>query len=175
MTFNAKNLHYEKQEPAFLRRLKAENTTERHNISVARPRKPRLATEVDDGPIIVDEQGENVTEKEYQDLLRGETKAAPDSEVTSKARRQDPQIESQDSLAHETDDTVQGSEKRYTQPSISNGSKKRKKVKVIAPESDPELSLKGHGSSDTKVDEERKTTMRPKKKKVKLFFGDPET
>ncbi|RMD41964.1 hypothetical protein DV735_g3170, partial [Chaetothyriales sp. CBS 134920] len=61
--FKAKNLTYDKSQPAFLQRLRAEfGSGERNNVQFERGKKPsRLQFdegEDDDGPTIVDERGE---------------------------------------------------------------------------------------------------------------------
>ena len=173
MAFNAKNLHYEKQEPAFLRRLKAENTSDRHNVSIARPRKPRLETGDDDGPTIVDEQGENVTDKECQDLLRGKTRGASVSEHTSTAGRPDPVPESQCPSPDKIDDRTREPDKRHA--GIDRGPKKRKQVKAVAAEPEPEGLKAENGSSNAKVEDEPKTNVKSKRKKIKLSFEEPDT
>lgn len=174
MAFNAKNLHYERQEPAFLRRLRSENTSDRHNVSFARPRKPRLEDGDDDKPTIVDEQGENLTEKEYQDLLHGTTEDATVSKDVSTAAKPDPESENQRALPDGTDDMNIEREKRHF--AISNFPKKRKQVKAIGAETEPEpeCSKVECDSSDAKRDDESETKRR-KKKKIKLSFDDPET
>jgi Domain of unknown function (DUF4604) len=177
MAINAKNLQYEKQEPAFLRRLRSETTGDRHTVSIARPRKPRLETGDDDGPTMVDEQGETVTEKEYQDLLQGKGKTAPLSrDDVSAAVKSDADLENEEPMPEQTDDGAKESDKRLT--AVNSGPKKRKQVKAIAaePEPAPELPAANNSSSDAKLDDEPNTRTRPKKKKkVKLSFDDPET
>lgn len=75
--FNAKNMHYEKQEPAFLRRFRSEaaggGDMDRHSVQTARPgKKPRLEMDEDDGPTIVyeSEGGGNVGREEYEALTK---------------------------------------------------------------------------------------------------------
>src|SRR5271154_3316946 len=82
--FNAKNLHFEKQEPAFLRKLRGEaagrGDIDRHEVQQARPgKKPRLEMDDDDGPTIVYEDeagasGGNVGREEYEMLMKGKGK-----------------------------------------------------------------------------------------------------
>jgi Domain of unknown function (DUF4604) len=173
MAFNATNLHYEKQEPAFLRRLRSENNSDRHQVSVARPRKPRLENGDDDEPTIVDEKGETLTEKQYQQLLHGE---AEDASVTKdiSTTKPDPESEIQKSRPNRTDDM--GNE-RETPRLASSVLKKRKQVKAVAAEAEPvaeHLTLDGDPST-AKRDGESGIQGRNKKKKIKLSFDDPET
>ncbi|ERF72342.1 hypothetical protein EPUS_06098 [Endocarpon pusillum Z07020] len=177
MTFNAKNLHYEKQEPAFLRRLRSENTSDRHNISIARPRKPRLEVGDEDGPTIVDEQGEEVTEKEYQDLLLGKTKNASRPEDTAALAKPDSNSDTERPASDSTANRAQEQEKR---PVTSGGGlKKRKQGKAVAtepePEPGPEDSGLVNGLPDTKKDDDSKAKMKSRKKKIKLSFDEPGT
>lgn len=174
MTFNAKNLSYEKQEPAFLRRLRAENPSE---MPVARPRKPRLGTGDDEGPTIVDQQGETITEKEYQDMVRGSSDCAFVLDGGSTTKSLHPNIETQGSLSDATGDNVKG--RAAQDAAVRSGPRKRKLVKTVATESGserPEAQLPtAEGKfSDTKVDEEIKVKLRSRKKKIKLSF-DAET
>src|SRR3978361_1484798 len=89
MAFNAKNLQYDKREPAFLRKLKGEfgGLDGRHNVQIARPKKDRLKTGDDDEdePVILDEQGERIEKEEVDRRLKGgdeaETTATADHVV----------------------------------------------------------------------------------------------
>jgi hypothetical protein len=171
MAFNAKNLHYEKQEPAFLRRLKSENTGDRHQVSIARPRNPRLAiADDDDGPTIVDEQGKNVSEQEYQDLLDGNDNQGALAATKSTNGDLDSKSEI---LVSVPKDSGEGIRQQGIQPGsgskvdvkTNRGPKKRKPVKIVdtEPESDGELSMIKTKSGSNKT-----------KKKVKLSFDDSE-
>lgn len=172
MAFNAKNLHYEKQEPAFLRKLRAENTSDRHNFSIARPRKLRLETGDDDGPTIVDERGENVTEKEYQDLLHGKTTDAAQLGDVPIAGNPDLNLENKGSLPEdEADNSLTASDKKASV--VSSGPKKRKQGKAIGDEPEPAPLKAGHVCSETVVNDKPSTKLRSKKTKIKLSFDDP--
>src|SRR3978361_481851 len=89
MAFNAKNLQYDKREPAFLRKLKGEfgGLDGRHNVQIARPKKDRLKTGDDDEdePVIVDELGERIEKAEFERRVKGgdenETTATSDDVV----------------------------------------------------------------------------------------------
>ncbi len=173
MTFNAKNLHYEKQEPAFLRRLRSENTSDRHNVSIARPRKPRLETGDDDGPTIVDEQGENVTEKEYQDLLLGKTESATQPVDTATVAKSESDADPKRGLSEGPHSRAQAREKHSA--AGSGGPKKRKQGKAVAAEPEPESLGLENGVPNTKKDDESKAKLKAKKKKIKLSFHEPAT
>ena len=74
MAFNAKNLSYNKEDPSFLRKLKAEHGGDRSNVQIARPKKDRLKTGDDDEdePTMVDEHGENLGKEEWEKMLKDE-------------------------------------------------------------------------------------------------------
>jgi Domain of unknown function (DUF4604) len=175
MSFNSKNLHYEKKEPAFLRRLKGQNTSERHSASIVRPRKPRLETGDDDGPTLVDEHGENVTEQEYQDLLDGRTRDDCALGNGSSAEKPDPMASSWGTQPDGTGGRARERETRYTV--VNSGPRKRKQVKAVAVEAEPEAApLKAeNGSLTTEAKDKPKSKMTVKKKKIKLSFDDPES
>lgn len=174
MAFNAKKLHYEKQEPAFLRRLRSENTSDRQQVSIARPRNPRLENGDDDEPTIVDEQGETLTQKEYQQLIHGKSEDSSSTKDTSTNTETNLESEIQESGPNRTDEM--GNEQETRRLTISSVPKKRKQVKAIAAEPEAEHLTVDGDSSNAKGDEERVTKGRKtKKKKVKLSFDDLET
>lgn len=75
MSFNAKSLTYESNEPAFLRKLKVQyggTDSARHQQPLARPRKQRNSTEEDgDEPVYVHEADphEPISKSEYDALM----------------------------------------------------------------------------------------------------------
>ncbi|KAI1917812.1 hypothetical protein LOZ58_005106 [Ophidiomyces ophidiicola] len=80
MSFKAKNLTYEKSEPAFLRRLRnqyGDGTGERHGRSNVRPVKARDVA--DDEPTYVDEESNEVISKEDYDAMLNGTALGPAS------------------------------------------------------------------------------------------------
>jgi Domain of unknown function (DUF4604) len=173
MAFNAKNLHYEKQEPAFLRRLRSENTSDRQQVSTARPRNPRLENGDDDEPTIVDEQGETLTQNQYQQLIHGKSEDASVTKDISTITEADPESKTQESGPSRTDEM--GNERETRRLTISSVMKKRKQVKAIVAESEAgHLTVEGD-LSKAQGDEEPGTKGRKKKKKVKLSFDDLET
>ena len=172
MTFNAKNLHYEKQEPAFLRRLRGQNTSDKHNVSTVRPRKPRLDTGDDDGPTIVDEQGESMTEQEYRDLLDGKTKDEALTRKTATASRLDTEPENQPSLPHAADNA--NKEGKEPRAAINSGVKRRKPVKIVRDEPETKFPAAGGGRSDPELlGGKPNGKVKSKKKRIKLSFDDP--
>ncbi|KAL8944707.1 MAG: hypothetical protein Q9216_000276 [Gyalolechia sp. 2 TL-2023] len=90
MTFNAKNLTYESNEPAFLRKLKGQygdTASARHQQRSARPRKQRNSAEEDeDEPLYLHGANphEPLSKAEY-DALTGDTATADCDEVFTTA------------------------------------------------------------------------------------------
>ncbi|KAJ9613574.1 hypothetical protein H2200_003516 [Cladophialophora chaetospira] len=176
MAFNAKNLHYDKQEPAFLRKLKGEfgNLDGRHNVQIARPKKDRLKTgdEDEDEPVIVDEQGETVEKADFERRAKGEHVVEQPSTTEDGVG----------SKAEEGEDAKQIDRQKVTE--IGNA-KKRKAVKVIAGEEADDRSKPSDSHQQQRIpskDEADKATVAkrdatmPKKKakKIKLSFDEPE-
>lgn len=170
MAFKAKDLHYEKQEPAFLRKLRGEYGGDRHNVSIARPSKPRLETADEDGPTIVDETGESVTKEQYEAMAReDESGKGPDS---AKPPIEGEKVEAQagDSLHQEREEV------RPEKLAAIGGSSKRKQGKVVGHEGERQIE-------DTVEDEVNKShnstkpsqKSKPKKKKIKLSFDEEGT
>ena len=180
--FNAKNMHYEKQEPAFLRRIRAQNAglDGRHNVQIARPQKDRLNVkggDDDDAPAIVDENGEDVSKEDLEKMTRSKDGPAPASgtdlrKVTSDPDRVIPLRESTLNLQQK----VAGVGGTTT--------KKRKLVKAVGQDIDEQDDTKTNASAQdpskdpAKQDHATKSKVKPLKKtmkKVKLSFDDSET
>jgi hypothetical protein len=184
MAFNPKNLQYEKQEPAFLRRLKGEygGLDGRHNVQIARPKKDRLKTgdEDEDDPVIVDEQGERIEKDEFERRMRGEHGAELENPESSKSN------EKADELAL-TGKTKEAEAERQKVTEIGGSSslaKKRKAAKVVGGDVDDgndnaRRISKQEESRQAKIDEEpsKKDPTAPKKKskKIKLSFDEPDS
>ncbi|RMZ79873.1 hypothetical protein DV737_g3224, partial [Chaetothyriales sp. CBS 132003] len=154
--FKAKNLTYDKSQPAFLQRLRAEFGGERNNVQFERPNKPRLqiGDAAEDGPTIVDESGEGVSKEEYERMLRGE-------EEDAKGAGPDPR---------------DGAGQEDTEDAQIGNAKKRKVGKVVGSEAE-EVQMKrgqGHGDTEKSTSATRDAGKAPKKraKKIKLSFDD---
>src|SRR5271163_16993 len=103
--FNVKNLHFEKQEPEFLRKLRGEaagrGDIDRHEVQQARPgKKPRLEMDDDDGPTIVYEDeagasGGNVGREEYEMLMNGKGNAKGEGEGEDAGKGDEGKVEGQ--------------------------------------------------------------------------------
>jgi hypothetical protein len=178
MAFNAKNLEYNKQEPAFLRRLKGEfgGLDGRHNVQIARPKKDRLKTGDDDedDPVIVDEQGERIEKAEFERRLKGEDEG-DELATTENARDSEPEP---------GEDAKQAERQRVTEIGSAANAKKRKAGKLVGGEGenqqresdeDDKQKRLAKGQTD-KVHPARKAAAAPKKKgkKIKLSFDEPE-
>ncbi|EXJ78829.1 hypothetical protein A1O1_09231 [Capronia coronata CBS 617.96] len=189
MAFNAKNLEYNKQEPAFLRKLRGEfgGLDGRHNIQIARPKKDRLKTgDDDDDPVILDEQGERVDKAEFERRMKedevekelaGEVNGEGEPEAQGEAERQ---------KATER--------QRVTEIGAATGPKKRKAVKVVGEygedgegDSNENHSDDNSGSHSKQVAHKKaeeseakptkkkdSVTAKKKAKKIKLSFDDPD-
>jgi len=176
MAFKAKDLEYDKHEPAFLRRMRGEygGLDGRHNVQIARPKKDRLKTgDDDDDPVIVDEQGELVEKSEFErrqkqgedhDQQPGAEEVKHDGEVTGKEQPSERQ--------------------KVTEIGSSGTLKKRKAAKVVGAEDDD--GDKGAGVTGSKLEEAETDgeikvakkkdagVTKKKGKKIKLSFDEPE-
>lgn len=175
MAFNAKNLHYDKNEPSFLRKLKGEfsGLDGRHNVQIARPKKDRLKTEDDDedDPVILDEQGERVEKADFERRMRG---ADGNDNQDGKEPVQDGKEENLGGNP--------GDRQHIAEIGSSANSKKRKVVKVVrdANEDGEEETMQKNKKGQEKKDEEesdppkKRDAAVPKKKskKIKLSFDD---
>ena len=173
--FNAKNLSYNKQEPSFLRKLKAEHGGDRSNVQHARPKKDRLKTgdEDEDEPTIIDEQGESLGKEEWAEMLRKEREGAEgkDEEGESKEGGMNGR------KGHEEQELS-----REKQPVAEiGGSKKRRAGKVVGEAVASEEQAEEPKDMETKVDKKdasstttTTTTKKKKAKKIKLSFDEPD-
>ena len=162
MSFKAKNLTYESNEPAFLRRLRGEaagaGDPDRHGRSAARPVPKRLKgkDDEDDGPTYVEEEsGDTISKADYEALLAGDEKKA-DADGDMKPQRPN--------NGEEPD-----SKSRLKQQSLAEAGQARKKRKVAKVVGDIDEEEDGV-VPDSK---EKPSVKKPKKKsKVKLSFED---
>ncbi|KAF1983221.1 hypothetical protein K402DRAFT_339027 [Aulographum hederae CBS 113979] len=138
--FKAKNLSYEANEPAFLRRLRgglAEGRdTDRHETSIARPKRAKDPDGEDDLPIyVVEESNDTISKAEYEALVaKQESGSKPEGENGTT----------------EPGDGKDGAGKRPGQ-----NSRKRKVGKIIG----------GDGEEDEDQQEPKKSTTKKKSKK----------
>lgn len=179
MSFKAKDLSYDHEnEPAFLRRLRAQNSgfDDRHERATPRPKRIRTDDE-DDAPTYVDENGsETLTKSEYEALVAGDKrdtgkdaddKAAKDAElVRGETQGDDPELKASGALP----DSGPDDERKQRVAEAGVGSKKRKVAKVVG-END-------HGEADIGKDANENKDVAPKKKAkkkakpIKLSFDE---
>ncbi|KAK8157230.1 hypothetical protein IWX90DRAFT_489437 [Phyllosticta citrichinensis] len=198
MAFNAKNLSYDRSEPAFLRRLKGEATagrdTDRHERPAIRPRgqaRQSANDDADDAPTyVLEESGDALSKAEYEALVSpGAGAATGATDATAAAAT------SADGSGPKQEDGQQlkdASAKKKPQQvaSVGGASKKRKAVKIGHDEDEQNedeaskepssWSLAGvgaankpdpkHASSASKQPKPKKT--KRAKAKVALSFGD---
>ena len=177
MSLKAKDLTYNKEQPAFLQRLRAQHGGDRSNVQFARPKKDRLKTgdADEDEPTIVDEHGETVAKAEWEARLKTEHE---DGEKAGTAAVNP----SDDVRGNKTADTAEAVMEK--QQLAGNGAgKKRKAAKVVT---DEDFDTKdGTAKAATVNGEERtsahaETIQRPaskpkrKGKKIKLSFDEPD-
>ncbi|KAH8722648.1 hypothetical protein GQ44DRAFT_347681 [Phaeosphaeriaceae sp. PMI808] len=155
MSFKAKDLHFDNEQPAFLRRLRGELTSgdsARHEQPIARNKRMNKNDEDDAPTYVLEDSNQSLTKEEYDAFVSG--KNPGDEQTTmaddaSKDAPKDTELKQKDRIAE-----------------VGSGSKKRKAAKVIANEQE---ESKESTTSETKV------IKKPKKAKaVKLTFGDEE-
>ncbi|KAK7537864.1 hypothetical protein IWX49DRAFT_590519 [Phyllosticta citricarpa] len=139
MAFNAKNLSYDRSEPAFLRRLKGEATgdrdTDRHERPVARPRgrARQPGDDEDDGPTyVLEESGDALSKAEYEALLD------PAHGAATGATNATTVATSADGSGPKQEDAQQAKKKPHLVASVGAASKKRKAVKIGLDDDDDE-------------------------------------
>ena len=178
MSLKAKDLTYNKEQPAFLQRLRAQHGGDRSNVQFARPKKDRLKTSDadEDEPTIVDEQGETVAKAEWEERVKMErdgNDAAPNADGEN--------VEKDGKRIGGSGFAEAEREKKHM-AGIGTG-KKRKAAKVVADETEGERDgtvdqgLATGKNSDTKVASTvKQPDVKPKKKgkKIKLSFDEPD-
>ncbi|KAK2801525.1 hypothetical protein FQN50_007741 [Emmonsiellopsis sp. PD_5] len=170
MSFNAKNLSYDKNEPAFLRKLRSQygdGSGFRNDRPNPRPTKQR-DTDDDDAPTYVDEESNEVISKEeYEALVKGDS----EDQVAEDAGNNNEDGNNETNALDTTTGTGKESKTVTETPGPKakqrvaeiGGAKKRKQGKVI-------------GDDATEPDAKKpQTSRKPKlKKKIKLSFDDEE-
>ncbi|EEP80116.1 conserved hypothetical protein [Uncinocarpus reesii 1704] len=163
MSFKAKNLTYEKNEPAFLRRLRGQygdGTGQRHGPSNVRPIKAK-DPDADDEPTYVDEESNEVISKEeYQAMLQ-------DAAGNTAETHSDGLGSGDQNHASKSDKTASKLLKSAGGQKVAEigGSKKKKFAMVVA--EDDQIAEKG-----TQPRESGPPNKKQKKKKIKLSFDE---
>jgi hypothetical protein len=188
MAFNTKNLQYNKQEPAFLQRLKGEYVGQdgRQNYQAPRPKRDRLkAGDEDDDPVILDEQGEMVGKEEFERRMKGED-VGESSRGDGDAKPSEGDNEGETGNVESESLGVKNSERqKVTEVGGSAGSKKRKAAKVVGGDEDQEAgppdpsrrasNIKGADDEAVVLKNKDPTVTKKKKgKKIKLSFDEPD-
>ncbi|KAI9820952.1 MAG: hypothetical protein M1832_003424 [Thelocarpon impressellum] len=166
MAFNAKNLTYEKQEPAFLRKLKGQygGDSERHERPLARPRKLK-ADDEDDEPVYVDEESQDTISKaDYQALVETAAGDGPRG-AQAEGKADEARVAEVDAAGTGGAEPVRIGENVVG----VGGRKKRKAVKVVKGDGDTSEPEDTPPVDRAKAD--GKATKR-KKTKLKLSFDD---
>ncbi|KAF2087489.1 hypothetical protein K490DRAFT_65877 [Saccharata proteae CBS 121410] len=169
MAFNAKNLSYDRQEPAFLRRLKGQQAgdADRQERPVARPKRLKNDEE-DDGPTyVVEDSGDTLSKEQYAALVAGKDATEPEGEKEDA----DADAEAKNGPDEEKNENAALKSKQKV-AEIGAASRKRKAVKVGGGADEEEEDAAENSATAKK----EKPTKKPKKKAkaVKLSFGDDE-
>ncbi|EEA28586.1 hypothetical protein TMatcc_003070 [Talaromyces marneffei ATCC 18224] len=170
MAFNAKNLSYDRSEPAFLRKLRdqyggADNV--RHERPVPRPRKPK-DNDDDDAPVYVDEEtNETISKEDYEQLVNGTEGKDESTDQDEKGLE-----ESTDAADSKATEQAAGDETKTQQNLAEIGTqKKRRKAKVIQ---EDDVAEDGSRSKDSSATSKSSAKPNAKRKKIKLSFDEPE-
>jgi hypothetical protein len=175
MSFKSKDLHFEAEQPAFLRRLRGQVTgatddPHRHVRPVALPKKAKQDDQ-DDAPTYVLEGSDATISKEEYDTLTGSksTDQAGQNDTAEDASSEalGPKLPQEGSAA-QGDATT----KKQKMADVGMNSKKRKAVKIVG--EDPEEE---DGTADQKTAAPVSSGVKKSKKKakaIKLSFGDDE-
>ena len=170
----SKDLSYDSSLPPFLRRLHdrsaGRDDTDRHERAIARPKKAKDPND-DDGPIVVDDNGETLSKAEVEKLA---AETAPKDDAPGVTGDIDPNAEPKVSGALPDGDksvTTAASGASRTDQKVTDGTaqKKRKLGKAIGSDQCA-TELEGEEASTTKVAKKVKKKAKP----VKLAFGDDE-
>ena len=166
--FNAKNLEYNREEPSFLRKLKAEHGGDRSNVQFARPKKDRLKTGDDgeDEPTIVDEHGESLGKGEWEEMLKKEKEAAREGGKEQEGDEHDGRVVNGEARKDE------GAREKQQMAEIG-ANKKRKVVRVIGEETATDGKNEDPKGNEKPNEKPAASTTKKKTKKVKLSFDDP--
>ncbi|OJD28480.1 hypothetical protein ACJ73_00111 [Blastomyces percursus] len=167
MSFNAKNLSYEKNEPAFLRKLRSQygdGSGVRNDRPSPHPTKKK-DTDDDDAPTYVDEtSNEIISKEEYDALMRGDSDNKIGKSSGNNGNENEKTRSTNDTGDGDEQGELQGPKAKQKQHFAGiGGAKKRKQAKVIGEDSTEDATRKPPASRNPKL-----------KKKIKLSFDDDE-
>ncbi|KAF2822165.1 hypothetical protein CC86DRAFT_96581 [Ophiobolus disseminans] len=162
MSFKAKDLHFDNEQPAFLRRLRGELTSgdsARHEQPIPRNKRMKKEDDDDDAPTyVLEDTKESLTKEEYEALVSGKDPKDEEERAVDNASKEESKVselKQKDKIAE-----------------VGAPSKKRKAVKIISDEQD---ESKLDGSKDIKKPDPKPIKKAKKKgKTVKLTFGEEE-
>ncbi|KAF2028623.1 hypothetical protein EK21DRAFT_101662 [Setomelanomma holmii] len=161
MSFKAKDLHFDNEQPAFLRRLRGELTggdTARHEQPIQRNKRLKQDDEDDAPTYVLEATKESLTKEEYDALVSGKDskdKELDEVDSASKAAASEKEPRQKDKIAE-----------------VGAATKKRKAAKIVG---DEQVDSKEEAGKSEKGTGGRVTKKRKKKAKVvKLTFGDDE-
>ncbi|KAF2000964.1 hypothetical protein P154DRAFT_522226 [Amniculicola lignicola CBS 123094] len=159
MSLKAKDLEYDASQPAFLRRLRGELTTDdsaRHERPIPRTKRMMKQDEDDDGPTYVMEDGnQSLTKAEYEALVAGDD---PQEKEGAESKAGGDEIK-EEHLAKQSSTDIKAEAPRPT--------KKRKVGKVIGGDGPTDEAEKKVGAKPAKK-------AKKKAKAIKLSFADSE-
>lgn len=166
--FNAKNLEYNRQEPSFLRKLKAEHGGDRSNVQFARPKTDRLKTGDDDEdePTIVDEHGDSLGKGEWERMLKKEKEEARERGKEQNGDEEGGRVTNGEGRKDE------GAREKQQVAEIG-ANKKRKAVRVFGEETAADRNKVDSKGNEKPHEKPATSTTKKKTKKVKLSFDDP--
>jgi hypothetical protein len=171
MSFKSKNLHYERSEPAFLRRIRGElvgatDDPDNQTKSVPLPKKPRrLELGDDEGPTyVLEDSGETVTKEVFEKMI-AKSKESEDKSLVADTDGK----EQGNGAQNEENGNVNQHKQQVAQ--IGALSKKRKIAKIVG--EGPDSDEAAEENSNPKVSSKR-NVQKPKKKakQIKLTFDD---
>ncbi|KAL2011408.1 hypothetical protein VTN00DRAFT_4126 [Thermoascus crustaceus] len=166
MSFKAKNLTYERNEPSFLRKLRSQYGGEsvRHERPVPRPRKPKDDDDDDAPTYVYEDSNEVISKEDFEALVRGDNQEKPEESAEHAEQKE---LKSPRDETAQEDKEAEGSKSKQNLAEIG-GAKKRKQGKVVGEENTPEENDEARqgGSSSRKP--------KQKKKKIKLSFDEGE-
>lgn len=176
MSIKSKDLSYDtSNEPAFLRRLRAQNSGQgdRHERPVARPQRLQKDTEDDDPTYVVEGSDETLTKAEYDAFISSKSKV--DSEkadgdvvgVTGELTGSEPEVSG--ALPYIEEDEAEAEKKKKRVVEAGAGSKKRKVAKVVGDDGEDGGNNDGDENKGTKSVSKK---ARKKGKPIKLSFED---
>ncbi|KAH3913571.1 hypothetical protein HBI56_081720 [Parastagonospora nodorum] len=157
MSFKAKDLQFDSEQPAFLRRLRGELTSgdsARHEQPIPRNKRMKKDDDEDDAPTyVLEDTKESLTKEEYEAFVSGKDPKDTDEAATGAKSDQDAAMNAptqKDKIAE-----------------VGAVTKKRKAVKIVNEEPEDEKN-----SDPKNVDAKSKKKPKKKAKTVKLTFGD---